>query len=160
MNNTNKSHPIHIVLEDIRSAFNVGAFFRTADAAGIEKLYLNGITPYPPHNRIPKTALGATNTVHWEYEKNITLTIDKLQTQNIPVVGVELTKTAIEYTKYKFSKPVALVFGNEVNGVTPETLEKCTDVVQIPMFGQKKSLNVEVSFGILVYEIIRQYNEN
>lgn len=151
------NNPIHVILEDIRSAFNVGAFFRTSDAAGIEKLWLTGITPYPPHNRIPKTALGAIETVPWEYSVDINETISKLQEKNISIVGVELTTNAKDYTQIKFDKPTALIFGNEINGISDSTLEKCDHIAKIPMFGQKKSLNVEVSYGIMVYEIIRQW---
>jgi len=155
----NKKHPIHIILEDIRSAFNVGAIFRTCDAAGVEKLWLTGITPYPPHNRIPKTALGATENVDWEHEKNTEQIISKLKKQKIPIIAAELTESAITHTELNFPKPVAIVFGNEINGVKPDTLAKCDNAIKIPMLGEKKSLNVEVSCGIILYEILRQYGQ-
>lgn len=151
------SFPIHVVLENIRSAFNVGAIFRTSDAASIEKLWLTGITPYPPHNRIPKTALGATETVEWEYTKDPISTIKQLKDQGITPVAAELTEGSINYTDFKYPQPVAIVLGNEVAGVSKEALNECEAYVEIPMFGQKESLNVEVTYGILVYEIIRQY---
>ena len=155
-----KRFPIHVILEDIRSAFNVGAIFRTSDAAGIKKLYLTGITPYPPHNKIPKTALGATKSVNWEYEKDINTTISKLKKQNISIIGIEITPNAKIYTEFKFPKPTALVLGNEIHGISDKTLKQCETVVKIPMFGIKKSLNVEVSYAIIVYEIIRQYTKS
>jgi len=152
-------YPIHIVLENIRSAFNVGAFFRTADAAGVEKLHLTGITPYPPHNRIPKTALGATNTVDWQYEKEPIQAVQTLKRQGIEIIAVELTEDAKTYTEVDYEKPCALIFGNEVNGVSEELLALADKQVKIPMNGQKKSLNVEVSFAVVVYEIIRKWSK-
>ncbi len=149
--------PIHIVLENIRSAFNVGAIFRTTDAAAVEKLWLTGITPYPPHNRIPKTALGATESVKWEYNKDTIKVIENLKNNGVITVAAELTDRSISYTNYKYPKPVALVLGNEISGISKEVLDECQAVVEIPMFGHKESLNVEVSCGILIYEIIRQY---
>ena len=150
--------PIHIILDNIRSAFNVGAIFRTCDAAGIEKLWLTGITPYPPHNRIPKTALGATETVDWEYRKDIDQLIDELKSQGVHIIGAELTKTAKIYTDIKYPKPVAVIFGHEVNGIGEQILNKCDNIAKIPMYGEKKSLNVEVSCGIILYEIVRQFS--
>ncbi len=151
-------YPIYVVLENIRSAFNVGAIFRTADAAGIEKLYLTGITPYPPHNRIPKTALGATESVLWQYDKEPLKVLQDLVDSEVHCIAAELTKNSVNYTDFQYQKPVAIVFGNEINGVSKEALEICETSVAIPMHGQKESLNVEVSFGIIIYEIIRQFN--
>lgn len=150
-------HKLHIVLEDVRSAFNVGAVFRTCDAAGVYKLWLTGITPYPPHNRIPKTALGASESVNWEYQKSINTVIDKLKKENIEIVAAELTNTSEPYTDVDYPKNTAIIFGNEIAGVTPETLKQCRYSVQIPMYGKKKSLNVEVSCGIIIYEVVRQW---
>ncbi len=152
-----RKFPIYVILENIRSAFNVGAIFRTSDAVGIKKLYLTGITPYPPHNKIPKTALGATKTVKWKYEKNIYNVIEKLKKQNVKVIGVEITPNAQIYTDTHYENPVALILGNEIHGIESKTLNLCDKIVKIPMFGSKKSLNVEVSYAIVVYEIIRQY---
>lgn len=152
--------PIHIVLENIRSAFNVGAIFRTADAAGIEKLWLTGITPYPPHNRIPKTALGATKSVDWEYDKDPINILKKLKQEEISIVASELTNNSKPYTDFQFPKPIAIVFGNEIAGVSDEALSLCNETLAIPMHGEKESLNVEVSVGIIVYEIIRQFTQN
>ncbi|MBN1331628.1 RNA methyltransferase [Candidatus Dojkabacteria bacterium] len=149
--------PIHVVLENIRSAFNVGAFFRTADAAGVEKIWLSGITPYPPHNKIPKTALGATNTVDWQYEKEPIQAVQKLKRLGCEIIAVELTKQAEIYTKINYNKPCALIFGNEIGGVSKELLKLSDKQVKIPMYGQKESLNVEVSFAVVVYEIIRKW---
>lgn len=147
--------PVKVVLEDIRSAFNVGAIFRTSDAAGIDELILTGITPYPPHNRIPKTALGAIETVNWRYFHDKSDALDYCGKYS-PLVAVEIMEEAASYLDFKFPSPVTLVFGNEITGVSPETLKKCDYVVKIPMFGQKHSLNVATSYGIVVYEIVRQ----
>ncbi|MBD3280772.1 TrmH family RNA methyltransferase [Candidatus Dojkabacteria bacterium] len=152
-------YPIHVILEDIRSAFNVGAFFRTADAAGVEKLWLTGITPYPPHNRIPKTALGATKTIDWQYEKKPENAVQDLKRKSIEIIAVELTENARNYTKIDYEKPCALIFGNEVTGVSDDLLQVADKIVQIPMHGEKKSLNVEVSFAVVVYEIIRKWQK-
>lgn len=153
-------HPIHVVLDNIRSAFNVGAFFRTSDAADIQKLWLGGITPYPPHNRIPKTALGATETVSWQHKSSTMEIIQELKNNSTKVYAVELTPNATTYTSVNYPKPCAVVFGNEINGVSEEILESADKHIKIPMFGQKESLNVEVSYGIIIYEIIRQWHKN
>lgn len=154
-----KNFPVNVILEDIRSALNVGAMFRTSDAAGIEKLILAGITPYPPHNRIPKTALGAIDYVEWEHNKNKEECIDKYS-QKTDLVSVELTDDAIMYTEHQFSKPTTLVLGNEITGVSDYALSKSKAVVKVPMFGKKESLNVATTYGIVIYEIIRQWTKN
>ncbi|MCA9383725.1 TrmH family RNA methyltransferase [Candidatus Dojkabacteria bacterium] len=155
MNNT---HNITVVLENIRSALNVGAMFRTSDAAGITKLILSGITPYPPHNRIPKTALGAIDYVTWEHNKNSEEVIDQVSAE-MPLVSIELTDEAIDYTSYEFPEPCAILFGNEITGVSDYAIAKSTQVVKVPMFGKKESLNVATTYGIIVYEIIRQWSK-
>lgn len=151
-----KNFPIKVLLEDIRSAFNVGSIFRTSDAAGIEELILTGITPYPPHNRIPKTALGATETVNWKYIPDKISAVEYCG-QTTEIIGVEITETATSYFDCDFKKPTTLVFGNEITGVSEELLRKCKKVVKIPMYGTKHSLNIATSYGIVVYEIVRQW---
>jgi len=153
------SFPVKVVLEDIRSAFNVGSIFRTCDAAGIEELILTGITPYPPHNRIPKTALGAIETVKWQHipDKSDTLRYCK---QNSTLIAVELVDNTISYLDYDFTKPVTIIFGNEISGVSGDTLKQCETIVKIPMFGSKESLNVANSHSIICYEIVRQWIKN
>jgi tRNA G18 (ribose-2'-O)-methylase SpoU len=151
-----KNFPIKVLLEDIRSAFNVGSIFRTSDAAGIEELILTGITPYPPHNRIPKTALGATESVKWQYIP------DKIKAaeycdKTTEIIGVEITDDAVSYFDWDFTKPTTLVFGNEISGISVEMLSKCKKIVKIPMYGTKHSLNIATSYGIVVYEIVRQW---
>ncbi len=151
--------PIKVILEDIRSAFNVGSVFRTCDAAGIEELILTGITPYPPHNRIPKTALGAIETVKWQHipDKDDALRYCK---QNSTLIAVELVDNAVSYLDYDFTKPVTIIFGNEISGISGNTLKQCETIVKIPMFGSKESLNVANSHSIICYEIVRQWIKN
>jgi len=158
MNDT-KRNSVSVILEDVRSALNVGAIFRTCDAVLAEKLYLFGITPYPPHNKIPKTALGATETVPWVYSKDRFASIKDLS-DTLPLVAIEITDQAIDLYEYKFPEKVGIVLGNEISGVSSETLDKCIAVVKIPMYGQKESLNVATSCGIVLYEIIRQWKFN
>lgn len=148
--------PIYVVLDNIRSALNVGAIFRTCDAANVDKLLLCGITAYPPHNRIPKTALGATESVDWKHYQDSNEAIN--QCVNTTVVSVELTDDAINYWDYTFRKPTAVVFGNEITGISEEVLDRSDAVIKVPMFGKKESLNVATTVGIVLYEVLRQYN--
>lgn len=150
------NHRVSIVLDNIRSALNVGAIFRTCDAASIEKLFLCGITAYPPHNKIPKTALGAENFVPWSYEKSTLKTINKLNESEYHTVAVEITEKAENFWNYNFKNKSALVFGNEVSGISDDILKSCQSIVKIPMYGKKKSLNVATSVGILIYEVLKQ----
>ena len=151
--------PIYVILNNIRSAYNVGSFFRTSDAARIKKLYLCGITCYPPHNRIPKTALGATETVPWEYEKDIFKVLNYLKKEKAKIVAVETHKNAVNYTDFEYQSNTALIFGHELSGIDPDILDQAGSIVQIPMYGMKKSLNVSVSFGIVLFEVLRQFRE-
>jgi 23S rRNA (guanosine2251-2'-O)-methyltransferase len=156
-------YPIRVILDNIRSALNVGAIFRTCDATNIEKLMLCGITAYPPHNKIPKTALGATESVPWEHFESVKEAIKLLRNPNhitiqpySHVVSVELIRNATSLWDFKFQPNTALIFGNEITGVSKEVLDMSDDVVKIPMFGEKKSLNVATSCGIVLYEVLRQ----
>jgi tRNA G18 (ribose-2'-O)-methylase SpoU len=151
-----KRNPVSIILEDVRSALNVGAIFRTCDAVLAEQLFLTGITPYPPHNKIPKTALGATETVPWLYSKDRMAIVNDLSTK-MSLVALEITNEAIDLYDYKFPDKVGIVLGNEISGISKEVIEKCVAVIKIPMYGQKESLNVATSCGIVLYEIIRQW---
>lgn len=153
---TVKRHQITVILEDIRSALNVGAIFRTSDGALIEKLCLTGITPYPPHNRIPKTALGSIDTVPWEQNRNSQQVVEQIAKQ-MPIIAIELTDDAEIYTDFDFPAPTAIILGNEITGVSKANLKQCVRIVKIPMYGLKESLNVATAYGIVVYEIIRQY---
>lgn len=151
-------YPITIVLEDIRSALNVGAIFRTCDAGGVENLLLAGITPYPPHNRIPKTALGAINYVQWEQNKDINYFIEKIKQARINIYTIEITSNSKDVFQTQIEFPAAFIFGNEITGVSQNLISQSKDVLHIPMYGRKESLNISTSCGIVIYEAIRQYN--
>lgn len=156
-----KSSPktgLTLVLDEVRSLNNVGSFFRTADAFLIDKIVLSGITAQPPHKDIHKTALGATETVDWEYEEKTTTAIEKLQKSGVEVWAVEQAEgsTPLQELGLDPDKAYALVFGHEVKGVQQEVVSLCDGVVEIPQFGTKHSFNVSVSAGIVLWEFFRQ----
>lgn len=152
--------PLILVLDDIRSLHNIGSVFRTADAFLIEKMYLCGITATPPNKEIHKTALGATETVVWEYAKDVLEVIGKLKDEKVEVYAVEQVENSkmlndfevATHTKY------ALVFGNEVKGVAQEAIHLCDGVIEIPQLGTKHSLNISVSAGIVVWDLFQKMN--
>jgi tRNA G18 (ribose-2'-O)-methylase SpoU len=151
-------NPIVIVLDNIRSFNNVGSAFRTADAFRLEAIYLCGITAQPPHREIHKTALGATESVNWTYFENTLRAIENLKKNNYTVVGVEQMDQSIMLHQYSpdIEKKYALVFGNEVSGISDEIIEKCDFFLEIPQFGTKHSLNVSVSIGILSWHFMQK----
>lgn len=147
------SNQFVVVMPDIRSRHNVGAIFRTADGAGVEKLYLTGYTPCPPHKDIDKVALGATQSVTWEHYKQTFRLLKKLKSEGYQIIGLEQTKKSGSIYEWKPEKPLALVLGNEVTGITPSLQKYCDAFVDIPMRGRKNSLNVSVAAGIAMYYI-------
>ncbi|RKY89305.1 TrmH family RNA methyltransferase [candidate division KSB1 bacterium] len=149
--------PIFVLAENIRSLYNVGAIFRTSDAARIKKLFLCGFTGTPPRNEISKTALGAEHSVPWEYQKSAVEVIQQLKSQKIHIVALEHTDCSSLYYETQFTFPLCLVIGNEVEGISDAIVTMADQAVQIPMYGIKQSLNVAVAYGIAVYEILRQY---
>ena len=153
-----KKTPIIIILDDIRSLHNIGSVFRTADAFLIEKIYLCGITATPPHKEIHKTALGATETVTWEYQKEVTEVIRQLQQNEVNVFAVEQVEKAVFLQDFKVDKETkyALVFGNEVYGVSQEAIALCDGTIEIPQLGTKHSLNISVSTGIVVWDLFQK----
>ncbi|CAM3997235.1 RNA methyltransferase [Flavobacterium antarcticum] len=150
--------PLIIVMDDIRSLHNIGSVFRTADAFLIEKIYLCGITATPPHKEIQKTALGATETVAWEHNKNVLDVIKQLQSENVTVLAIEQVEQAYLLDEFVVdsSKKYALVFGNEVYGVSQEAVALCDGCVEIPQLGTKHSLNIAVSAGIVIWDLFKQ----
>jgi len=142
-----------VVLDDMRSLFNVGSIFRTSDGAGVSKIYLCGITGTPPRPQIEKTALGAEKTIEWEYKKSALKTIKDLKKDGFQIVALELCKKSELFNSAKYEDKVCLVVGNEVSGIRKSILKNADRVVFIPMRGKKESLNVSVAFGIGVYEI-------
>jgi tRNA G18 (ribose-2'-O)-methylase SpoU len=150
--------PLIIVLDDIRSLHNIGSVFRTADAFLIEKIYLCGITAIPPNKEIHKTALGATETVSWEYQKDVLSVIENLKKDNVAVFAIEQVENAIFLQDFEVqkSKKYALVFGNEVFGVSQKAIEICDGTIEIPQLGTKHSLNISVSAGIVVWDLFKK----
>ncbi|MBI4811149.1 MAG: RNA methyltransferase [Ignavibacteriales bacterium] len=147
------------LLDNIRSLYNVGAIFRTADGARISKLFLCGYTPYPPRKEIEKTALGATSTIPWEYFKNPLDAIDLLKSQGIRICVLEHTDKSLPY--YSLTKdvfPLCLVVGNEITGVSKEILSQADYAIDIPMYGMKQSLNAAIAFGITTFDCVRILN--
>ena len=147
----------YIILEDIRSAYNVGAIFRTADASGVSKVFLTGYTPAPidrfgrPQPEIQKTSLGASETMLWEKVESMSELITRLQKEGVTVAAVELSPTSVPLKEFIEPEKVAYIVGNEVDGVAKETLELADVVVELPMLGKKESLNVSVTAGIILY---------
>lgn len=149
--------PVILILDDIRSMHNVGAAFRTADAFGIEEIFLCGYTPVPPHRDIRKTALGATETVKWRHFDTTTAAADAAQAMGYKVYAVEQTHNSLSLqTLHWTHEPIALVFGNEVSGVQEDVLKKADASIEIPQWGAKHSLNVSVCMGVVLWELARQ----
>lgn len=152
--------PIIVVLDDIRSLHNIGSFFRTCDAFLIEKIYLCGITATPPNKEIHKTALGATETVDWEYEKEVMQVVDRLKKENVKILSVEQVEGSVMLNNFTVESNVkyALFFGNEVKGVNQQVIDSSDAVIEIPQLGTKHSLNVSVSGGIVIWDIFQKMN--
>jgi 23S rRNA (guanosine2251-2'-O)-methyltransferase len=147
--------PFVIVLDNVRSQSNVGSIFRTADAFLTRAIYLCGITAKPPHREIQKTALGATESVDWEYYSNTTDAIHKLKNEGYKIIGIEQTEGSVGLQDMKVEKAekYALVFGHEVNGVDQDVLNLCDHCIEIPQFGTKHSFNIAISVGIVLWEL-------
>ncbi len=155
-----KKTPLVIILDNIRSLNNIGSVFRTADAFLIEKIYLCGITATPPHKDIRKTALGATDSVDWAYRKSTVDLIVELKSQRYSVMALEQAENAMLLNKVKIdtTKKYALIFGNEVKGVSQEAVDRCDEVLEIPQYGTKHSLNISVSVGVAVWDFWSKMN--
>lgn len=156
------SNQIYLILDNIRSAYNVGSIFRTADAAGISKIFLCGKTPTPPSpgrrltqgsTRVAKTALGAQNSVAWEYKKTALEIIRELKKKKIKIISLEITPKSKNYLTYKFKAPLALILGSETKGVSKNVLKESDEIIHVPMFGKKESFNVSIAFAIVVSRI-------
>ncbi len=155
-----KKSPIIVILDNVRSLNNIGSVFRTADAFLIQKIYLCGITATPPHKDIRKTALGATESVDWEYRKITLELIDELKQSGVKIVSVEQAENAVMLNDYQVGTKdtIALIFGNEVKGVSQEVVSASDVVLEIPQFGTKHSLNIAVSTGVVVWDIWSKQN--
>jgi tRNA G18 (ribose-2'-O)-methylase SpoU len=154
-----KKFPVTVVLNDIRSLNNIGSFFRTADAFNVEKIYLCGITANPPHRDIQKTALGATETVVWEYRQSISDLVKELKNDGITICSIEQTEqtTFLQDVPNLKKEKFALIFGNEVNGVDQDVIDLSDYILEIPQFGTKHSLNVSVCAGVVLWEFAKKY---
>lgn len=151
--------PVAILLDNVRSMYNVGAFFRTADGAGIERLLLSGITARPPKSAITKTALGSEMRVPWRSAENASETVKILHSDGYEIAAIETSERAIDLFDWRPSFPVCVLFGHEVEGLSSALLELCDTHVRIPMLGLKHSLNVASAGAIVMYELLRKYRE-
>lgn len=151
--------PVVLVLDNIRSGLNVGSAFRTADAFLLERLCLCGITAQPPHREILKTAIGATDSVTWSHYATTTDAVAELQAQGYQIIAVEQAEGSIALQDFPVlvDQQYALVFGNEVKGVSPEVMEVVDGCIEVPQFGTKHSLNISVCVGVVLWEFLRQF---
>ena len=148
--------PVYIVLDNLRSAFNVGSVFRLADAARAAEVIPCGYTAYPPHHKLEQTSLGTTDSVPWRRFDNTVAALADLKSKGIHIVAVETAGKASPYHRFEYSFPVALVLGNEALGVSEAALKLCDAVIEIPVFGYKNSINVATASAIVLYEVLRQ----
>jgi 23S rRNA (guanosine2251-2'-O)-methyltransferase len=150
--------PLIIILDDVRSLNNIGSVFRTADAFLVEKIYLCGITACPPHKEIHKTALGATDTVAWAYCTTVEEAISELRQEDIEIWSIEQVENSVMLNKFEINenKKYAIIFGNEVKGVSEKAIELSDGCIEIPQLGTKHSLNISVSAGIVVWDFAKK----
>src|SRR5271169_3925971 len=149
--------PVIALLDNVRSLYNVGAFFRTVDAAGLESLFLCGITGRPPHRSISKTALGAESSVRWESAADARLVVERLRAERYEIAAVETSVRSVDLFDWEPAFPVCVIFGNEIDGIRPEVSALADTYVRIPMLGVKHSLNVATAGGVVIYELLRKY---
>ena len=151
---------VSIVLDNIRSLNNIGSVFRTADAFLIDRVYLCGITATPPHKDIHKTALGATESVSWQHEENTLALVDRLKKEGKIIIAIEQAEGAVMLHSFlpKKDEEYVIIFGNEVKGVQQEVMNECDEVIEIPQFGTKHSLNISVSVGVVVWDFWSKIN--
>ena len=157
--NLNNKKTFCLICDNIRSLENIGSIFRTADALGVDKIFLAGICGQPPHPKISKTALGAEKNIGWEYHWQIWRIIDKLKRDKVKIVSLEQTSNSVCYTQFQPKFPLALAIGNEVKGVSKSVLNRSDAVIHLPMRGKKESLNVAVAFGAVGYYLSQFRNK-
>lgn len=155
-----KKLPVVVILDNVRSLHNVGSIFRTSDGFAVEQVILCGITGQPPHREIEKTALGATQSIDWIYYQDTTQAISDLRKKGYQIIAVEQAKNSIKLNEFKTStdKKYALIFGNEVNGVSDEAMALIDSCIEIPQFGTKHSFNIVVSAGIVLWDLFAKMN--
>ena len=149
--------PIIVLLDDVRSLNNIGSIFRTCDAMGVKKMYLCGITAQPPHREIRKTAIGASKSVDWEYEKDASKIATKYRELGYEIIAVEQTSKSVSLENYQLNnKQTLLIFGNEINGVSQKLIDLCNLSLEIPQWGTKHSMNISVSLGVVLWDLKKQ----
>ena len=153
-----KKNPIYIILDNVMDTYNIGSVFRLADAVAAEKVILCGATEIPPHTRIKKASINTTEWVAWSYAPTAVDAIHELKSQNskIKIIAIEQDKRSVPYNKIDYSFPIALVVGHESDGISKEALDLSDQIVELPMWGVNKSLNVMVSLGIVLYEVMKK----
>ncbi len=153
-----KKFPVTVVLDDVRSMHNIGSVFRTSDAFSVEKILLCGITAQPPHREITKTALGATESVYWKYYVSVSDAIDALKLEGYKILCIEQAEGSIDLAYFvpEQNLKYAVVFGNEVNGVSQSVVDACDYCLEIPQFGTKHSFNISVTAGIVLYDLSKK----
>lgn len=153
-----KKNPIYIVLDNVLDTYNIGAIFRLAEAVAVEKVIICGESETPPNHRIKKASINTTEWVNWEYAETAASAVESLKSKvkSLQVIAVEQDKRSVPYDKYDYSFPIALVVGHETHGVSKEVLDQCDGIVELPMFGVNISLNVMVSLGIVLYEVVEK----
>lgn len=157
-----KKLPVTIVLDNVRSMHNVGSVFRTSDAFAVEQIILCGITGQPPHREIEKTALGATKSVEWKYFSDVTEAIRQIKAENYNLIAIEQAENSVKLNDFKPdpAKKYALIFGNEVNGVSDEAMLLINECIEIPQFGTKHSFNIVVTAGIVLWDFFAKLNSD
>jgi len=151
---TSPRSEIYLVLDNIRSMYNIGAMFRTADAVRVKKIYLCGICATPPRNKIYKTSLGAVGWVEWEYHKKCSNIIKKLKEGGVQIICLEQTDDSVDFTRAKYKFPLAIVVGHELRGISNEVLQLADLRVEIPMHGRANSLNVATAAGVILFDVL------
>lgn len=144
-----------VICHNIRSAHNVGSIMRTADGAGVAKVYLSGYTPAPPHSGISKTALGAEETMEWEKVSSLGRLVKNLKKERFEIIALERSEKSKPCHSFRPKRNFSLILGNEVRGISKEALKKCDAIIDIPMRGKKESLNVSVAFGVAIYSLLK-----
>ena len=153
-----KRNPIYIILDNVRSLYNVGAIFRTSDAVLVEKIYLCGITGCPPRKEISKTALGAEEVVPFEHRDSVVEVVKELKKEGVEIVAVEIAHKAEFYYEAKYKFPICFILGHEVNGIGDEVMKIVDKAVKIPMLGRANSLNVATAYGVIVYDALEKFS--
>ncbi len=157
LNQEKPTIPLYLILDDLRSAFNVGSIFRSAECFGVSHIYLCGYTPSPENKKVQKTAMGTDKYVKWSAHNSVEQVVTKLKKDGFMIYALETTTNASDISKIKFKKPAALILGNEALGLSKETLKFADEIIQIPLLGWKNSLNVGVCAAICCFEISKQW---